>query len=90
MSDTQPGLLQEAQGSTASITHPLSRPFCPSFFPMSPTITPGMGRRVFGSRIYTKPQKAANSNCYNHTKIKTNVFRNPQGGPRAQRWAAVG
>lgn len=34
-------------------THPLSRPFCPSFFPMSPTITPGMGRRVFGSRICT-------------------------------------
>lgn len=48
-------------------THPLSRPFCPSFFPMSPTITPGMGRRVFGSRIY-KVQRATDSNCYGHTE----------------------
>lgn len=40
----------------ASDTHPLSRPFCPSFFPMSPTITPGMGSRVFGSRICPESQ----------------------------------
>lgn len=33
------------------LTYPLSNPFCPIFFPMSPTITPGIGRRVFVSRI---------------------------------------
>lgn len=32
------------------LTYPLSNPFCPIFFPMSPTITPGIGRRVFVSR----------------------------------------
>ena len=42
----------------------MSRPFCPSFFPMSPTITPGMGRRVFGSRICT-------DHTHTHTHKKT-------------------
>ena len=44
------GLSEPAKGGA----YPLSRPFCPSFLPMSPTITPGMGRRVFGSRICTE------------------------------------
>lgn len=30
-------------------THPLSSPFWPTFFPMSPTITPGIASKVLGS-----------------------------------------
>lgn len=51
--------------------YPLSMPFCPSFFPISPTITPGMGRRVFGSRI-----------CTNHRKQQTATQNNFVQTPR--------
>lgn len=34
---------------TSAVTYPLSRPFWPSFLPMSPTSTPGKARRVLGS-----------------------------------------
>lgn len=63
-------------------THPLSRPFCPSFFPMSPTITPGMGRRVFGSRICTdhkkkKEKKKTDSSSEGHMEKQMKRSKTP-------------
>lgn len=34
---------------SSAVTHPLSSPFRPNFFPMSPTSTPGRASSVFGS-----------------------------------------
>lgn len=48
-------------------TYPLSKPFCPSFLPMSPTMTPGMGSKVFGSRICNHRGTSRSVNAFTGT-----------------------
>lgn len=49
--------------AACAVTYPLSSPFWPSFFPMSPTSTPGKASRVLGSLSWSRVNTAKLAVC---------------------------